>query len=390
MSGTTHFYDYEIGIYMKGLMGMKPELPMALAELEQEAKKKLTPQAYAYIAGGAGLEHTVSANREAFRKWSLVPRWFNDVSARNWNTEILGQTFKAPVMLAPIGVQEIIHPDCELAVARAAAALGIPMCLSTLSSTPLEQVAEALGDTPRWFQLYPPKDNEVAKSLIKRAEAAGFSAIVVTIDTRFMGYRTRDLQDAYLPFLQGQGIANYTSDPAFRAALDQTPEENMQGAIARWADIYSDQSHNWDYLKFVRDNTSLPVLAKGVLHPDEVKMAVEVGLDGVIVSNHGGRQLDGCIATLDALPGVVEEAGDKLTVIVDSGVRGGSDMIKALALGAKAVFYGRPYAWGLAVDGQEGVSQVMQRLLCEFDLNCALCGCTNTAEINASLLRQTS
>lgn len=388
MSETTHYYDYELGVYMQGMMGITPTVPMDPAELERLAREKLDPRAYAYVAGGAGYETTLAANRNAFDRWQLVPRLFNNVSQRNWTTTVVGSVLKSPIMLAPVGVQEIVHPEAEVAVARAAKNVGVAMCLSTLSSTPLETVATELGDTPRWFQLYPPKDPAVGLSLIRRAEAAGYEAIVVTVDTRFMGYRVRDLQEAYLPFLKGQGIANYLSDPAFNASLEESAEANPQGAIAKWAEIYSDPSQSWEYFQWVRDNTSLPVLAKGILHPDEARMCAEIGLDGLVVSNHGGRQLDGCIGALDALPDIVDAVGDKLTILLDSGVRGGSDILRALALGATAVLIGRPYVYGLAVAGQTGVEEVLKRILCEFDLNAALCGFSEIGDITADCVKR--
>jgi len=388
MAGSSHFYDYELGIYMAGMAGMKPRFPMDMDELEQRARELIDPQAYWYVAGGAGTGNTVCANREAFHKWQLVPRLYNDVSERDWRTTVCKTHLNAPVMLAPVGVQEIVHDEAEMAVARGAKSVGVGLCLSTLSSNTMEDVAHDLGETPRWFQLYPPKDNNVAKSFIARAEKSGYEAIVVTVDTRLMGYRVQDLQEAYLPFLEGKGIANYLSDPAFRASLDEPPEANPQGAIAKWADIYSDQSQTWDYIRFVRDNTTLPVLVKGILHPDEARECVEIGVDGIVVSNHGGRQLDGCISALDALPPIAEAVGDKADLVVDSGIRGGSDIIKALALGAKAVFIGRPYVYGLAVGGQDGVEDVLKRILCEFDLNCALCGFTEVSQISREILRR--
>lgn len=381
-----NFGDYQIGIYMQGMFGVKPALPLNLDELERQAREKIDPRAYWYVAGGAGAEDTVKTNRDAFAKWQIVPRMLRNVKQRNHSTTLFGNTFPAPVMLAPVGVQEIVHPEAERPVARAAKALGMPMILSTLSSTRLEEVAEILGNTPRWFQLYWPGDAAVTKSLIARAEAAGYGAIVVTLDTRLMGWREHDLQEAYLPFLEGKGIANYLSDPAFRAPLEETPEQNPRLAIARWAEVYADPSQTWDDLKLIRDATKLPVILKGILHPEDAQLALQHGVDGIIVSNHGGRQLGGSISGLDALPAIANAVGGKCPLLLDSGVRYGSDVVKALALGADAVLLGRPYIWGLAVDGENGVQEVIRRFLADYDLAMALAGFCAPSELSPDIL----
>jgi len=381
-----NFGDYQLGVYMQGMMGLKPELPLNLDELERLAREKIDPRAYWYVAGGAGAEDTVRFNRDAFANWRIVPRMLRNVKQRNHATSILGTNMPAPVMLAPVGVQEIIHPEAERAVARAAKSLGVPMILSTLSSTKLEDVAEILGDSPRWFQLYWPGDAEVTKSLIRRAEAAGYGAIVVTLDTRLMGWREHDLQEAYLPFLEGKGLANYFSDPAFCAGLDESPAENPQAAVGRWAEVYADASQTWDDLKLIRDTTKLPILLKGILLPEDALLALQHGMDGIIVSNHGGRQLGGSISGLDALPAIVDAVAGKCPVLLDSGVRHGADAMKALALGADAVLYARPYVWGLAVAGEDGVREVVRRFLADYDLAMALSGFTSAKELSPSVL----
>jgi len=383
---SSHFGDYQIGIYMQGMAGMRPTLPLLLEELEAQAREKLDPKAYWYVAGGAGSGDTVTANRRTFDQWKIVPRMLTDVSDRNYATTVGGTALPAPVMLAPIGVQEIVHPEAELAVAQAAHATGIPMMLSTLSSNPLEKVAETLGDTPRWFQLYWPGDAAVTKSLIARAEAAGYEGIAVTLDTRLMGWRPHDLEEAYLPFLEGKGIANYTSDPAFRNALDTPPEDDPRAAIAHWAEVYSDPGQTWDDLKLIRDATELPVYVKGILHPDDARQALAVGMDGVIVSNHGGRQVGGSLAAPDAHPAAAEAVGGKGAVLFDSGIRHGADLVKALALGADAVLLGRPYVWGLAVDGDRGAAEVIRRFLADFDLTMALSGFASLNALDRSVL----
>ena len=382
------FGNYQNEIYFAGLGGQRPEFPLSLTELEVAARAKLSPEAYGYVAGGAGTEDTMRANLEAFRRWRLVPRMLRDVESRDLSVEILGTKLPAPMMLAPIGIQELMHPDKELATARAAASIGIPIVLSTAGSTPMEEVAEAMGNVPRWYQLYWPRDPELAASFLKRAEAAGFSAIVVTLDTTTLAWRPRDLGHGFLPFLSGKGIAQYTSDPVFRAGLEKPPEEDPGAASLHWVQNFSNPAYTWDDLAYLRANTSLPILLKGILHPDDARRAVDHGMAGVIVSNHGGRQLDGEIATLDALPAVREAVGPDVPVLLDSGIRSGSDAIKAIALGANAVLLGRPYAWGLAVGGEAGVRQVIKSFLADLDLSMALSGLISVAEIDRACLTQ--
>jgi isopentenyl diphosphate isomerase/L-lactate dehydrogenase-like FMN-dependent dehydrogenase len=379
------FSGYQNEIYLGGLAGQKPELPISYADLEARAKEVLTPEAYGYVAGGAGSEDTMRQNLEAFRRWRIVPRMLRDVSARDLSTEVLGTALPAPILLAPVGVLGIVHEDGELAVARAAASLGVPFILSTAASNNMEDVAEAAGDGTRWFQLYWPNDEEIAASFVARAEKAGYSALVVTLDVPQLAWRPRDLQGAFLPFLKGEGIANYLGDPAFRAQLDEPPEDNPTGAVLRWVGVFPHPTLTWDRLAWLRDRTSLPILLKGVLHPDDARKAADAGMNGVIVSNHGGRQVDGAIATLDALPAVVEAAGD-LPVLLDSGVRTGADAVKGIALGAGAVLLGRPYVWGLGVGGEDGVRHVLRSFLAELELTMALSGLTRISEIERSIL----
>ncbi|MDB5063831.1 MAG: Lactate 2-monooxygenase [Chloroflexi bacterium] len=377
---------YQNRIYLEGLSGRLPVLPLTHEALEQRAERQLTRGAFGYVAGGAGAEDTMRANREAFRRWRILPRMLRDVSRRDLGTTVLGTAMPAPVMLAPVGVQSIVHPEAELAVARAAAATGVPMVLSTASSRSLEEVAEAQGDAPRWFQLYWPRDPDLAASLLGRAERAGYGAIVVTLDTWMLAWRPRDLELAYLPFLQGEGIANYLSDPVFRAALPAPPEEDMASAVRHFLSIFSDPSVTWAGLSFLRENTRLPIVLKGILHPDDARRAVEHGVDGILVSNHGGRQVDGSIAALDALPGVVDAVPESLPVLFDSGIRSAADAFVALALGARAVLLGRPYVWALAVAGEEGVAELLRGFLAELDLTFALTGHTRLDELGREAL----
>jgi isopentenyl diphosphate isomerase/L-lactate dehydrogenase-like FMN-dependent dehydrogenase len=312
-----------------------------------------------------------------------------DVSARDLSTTLLGTEMPAPLMLAPIGVQKVVHPDGELATARAAATLGVPMIASTASHFSLEEIAEAGGDAPRWFQLYWPNDRDLAASLVGRAEAAGYGAIVLTVDTFIPGWKPRDLQQAWLPFLNGMGVANYFQDPVFRAALEQTPEEDPGAATGHFLGVQANPALSWDDLEWLRAQSELPIVIKGIQHPDDALEAARRGIDGIVVSNHGGRQVDGAIAALDALPPIVEVAGDELTILFDSGVRSGSDALVALALGADAVCLGRPYLWGLALEGEQGVEAVLRMVLAELDLTMALCGYTRPDQLGPDALAPT-
>lgn len=366
--------------------GSKPLQPVSVEQLQQRAKQVLSPEAYDYIAGSAGSEDSYNENLSSFRRWRIVPRFLRDVSQRDTSVRVLDQHFSGPIMLAPIGVQSILHPAAERAVAQAARALNVPMILSTLSSTPLEEVAQILGDTPRWFQLYWPKHEAMTASLLQRAEASGYSALVVTLDTYYLSWRERDLANAYLPFQLGHGLANYVTDPVFRGILGVNPDEHPDEVFRCFGQLFSNAALTWESLSFLQRHTRLPILLKGVLHPDDAKKAEDHGVAGVIVSNHGGRQLDGAIAALDALPQVVDAVGDRLTVLFDSGIRRGADVVKALALGAKAILLGRPYGYGLAVNGEQGVRDVVHNLFADFDLTLALAGCRNCSELTRDLL----
>ena len=381
------FGNYQYEIYARGLAGERPTLPLTYEELRAGAERALTPEAYGYVAGGAGAELTMRANREAFERVQIVPRMLRDVAVRDLASDLLGTALRAPLLLAPIGVQSIVHAEGELATARAAAATGIPFILSTASSNAIEAVAEAAGDGPRWYQLYWPRSRDLAASFLARAEASGYSVVVVTLDTWMLGWRPRDLGNAYLPFLKGEGVANYLSDPVFRAALAKTPEEDPGAAIGHWAYEFSNPSITWADLEWLREQTELPIVLKGILHADDAQRALRCGVDGVIVSNHGGRQVDGAIGALDALPAVREVMGDERAVLFDSGVRTGADVVKALALGADAVCLGRPYVWGLGLEGQQGVETVIRCLLAEIDLTLALSGYTAPGELDRRSLR---
>ena len=379
------FGDWQYSIYLRALAGEPPDHPFSWEDLERRAAESVEAGPRGFVWGGAGTGDTMRANLDALRRWRIVPRMLCDTSQRDLRTTVLGTEMPAPVLLAPIGVQTILHPDGELASARAAAALGVPLIASTAAAHSLEDVAAAAGDAPRWYQLYQPKDDEITKSIVGRAEQAGYGAIVLTLDSVFLGWRPADLATGYLPFLEGTGIAQFLTDPVFRSQLARTPEEDLEAAVTHWAGLVN-KVITWDDLEFLRSLTSLPILLKGILHPDDARLAREHGVHGVIVSNHGGRQVDGSIAALDALPAVVEAIDGAMPVLFDSGIRSGADVVKALALGADAVLVGRPFLWGLALGGQGGVEAVLRMLLAELDLTLALSGCTRPAELGRSSL----
>ncbi len=386
---TGNLSDVQNEIYLRGLGGARPALPMTADGLEASARAAMTPEAFAYVAGGAGGEHTMRANLEAFAKWRIVPRMLREVAGRDLSTEVLGRTMPLPLLTAPVGVLTLAHPDGEVAVAKAAARVGVTFVASTASANPMEQVAAAAPDASRWYQLYWPRDPEVAESLVRRAERAGYGAIVVTLDTWTLGWRPRDLELAHLPFLNGIGVAQYLSDPVFRAKLAAPPESSPEAAreaIQLWAGLFGNPGLRWSDLALLRSWTSLPIVVKGVCHPDDARAARDAGAAGVVVSNHGGRQVDRAIAALDALPGIAEAVRDRMTVLFDSGIRCGADVLIALALGADAVLVGRPYVYGLALAGEAGVEHVLRNLLGDFDASLALAGYRSVRELDRGAL----
>ncbi|WP_212735662.1 alpha-hydroxy-acid oxidizing protein [Herbidospora galbida] len=385
---TPQFGDYQNEIYSGGLRGLVPPLPMTFADLEAKAEATLPPSIWSYVAGGAGDEHTQRANVAAFRRWGLVPRMLAGAARRDLSVELYGMRLPTPVFLAPIGVVGLCAQDGhgDLATARAAARTGVPMIASTFSVDPLEGIVPELGPTPGLFQLYTPADRDLAESLIHRAEAAGFRALVVTLDTWVTGWRPRDLSTANFPQLRGYCLANYTTDPVFRSRLPRTPEDDPQAATAHWAKIFGN-SLAWDDLPWLRSATRLPLLLKGICHPDDARRAKDAGVDGIYCSNHGGRQANGGLPALDVLPEVVE-AADGLPVLFDSGVRSGADVVKALALGATAVGVGRPYAYGLALGGADGIVHVLRTILAEADLIMAVDGYPSVADLTPQTLRR--
>ena len=405
-------------IYTNGFAGIPPLVPIDPNLLEEKAAAKMSARARGYIIGGAGVESTLRNNRSAFDQYKIVPRMLRNVSERDTRINIFGEKYPSPFLLAPIGVLEMVHPLADVAVARAAASLQIPYIFSSQASKPMEEAAAAMDDNPRWFQLYWSKSRELVASFVQRAERCGCKAIAVTLDTTMLGWRTRDLDMAYLPFMEGRGIAQYTSDPVFQKLMDEpVPTEkrnvtihslsglitlvnNYPGngflskltsgrpikAVQKFVSIYSNPALTWEDLKFLREHTKLPVLLKGILHADDARKAIDYGMDGIIISNHGGRQVDGSVSTFEALPKIAEVVNKRIPILLDSGVRGGADVFKALALGATAVCVGRPYVYGLALAGEEGVRQVLRNLMADFELTMGLAGCKNIGEISRESL----
>ncbi|MWG33580.1 alpha-hydroxy-acid oxidizing protein [Halomarina oriensis] len=374
-------------IYAMGMLAdQPPELPLRYEELERVALSEMDDDAANYLAGGAGGERTMGSNTSAFTDWKLLPRMLRDVSERDLSVEILGDTWDVPFCLAPIGIQTIVHEDGEVATARAAADLDVPMCLSSVASVTMEEVSEELDETTKWFQLYASSDPEITESFVERAEDAGFDAIVLTADVPILGWRERDLQGGYLPMLDGEGMANYFADPVFRERLDVPPEENPDVATQAFLDVFGDPSMDWADLEDLVESTDLPVVVKGILHPEDAEEAIRRGAEGVAVSNHGGRQVDNSVGALEALPSVVETTMDRVPVTFDSGIRRGADVLTAMALGADAVMVGRPYACGLAVDGRDGVREVVTNLRADVDITLSNLGRTSVAALDRSAL----
>ncbi|SFD97982.1 lactate 2-monooxygenase [Actinopolyspora alba] len=409
-------------IYREGVYGRKPRVPVDPRRLSLAARSAISRRAWNYLRGSAGAESTAAANRAAFERHRIVPSMLRDVSSRNLGIELFGRAVPAPLFLSPIGVLELVHRHGDLAVARAAAATGVPVTLSTQASYSMERVAEVAPDAVRWFQLYWSSDDDLVTSMLRRAEESGCEAIVITLDTHVLGWRPRDLDAGFLPFAHGQGIAQYTADPVFaslvrrraeRPASSPAPTPTPQALRALWSmsrnhpgsllanlrspypraavetflDVFSRSSLTWDELDFVRQRTNLPIVLKGLQHVEDARRALDAGVDGILVSNHGGRQIDGALGALDALPGIVAEVDDRIPVLFDSGIRTGADACKALALGATAAGIGRPYAYGLAAGGAEGVRTVLEHLVAELDITMALAGIAAPSELEPGLLR---
>jgi lactate 2-monooxygenase len=412
----------QAGIFVKGLAGRRPVVPVDSRLLEEEARARMSPEAAAYVLGAAGAESTMAANRAALDRYRIVPRVLRDVSTRDLSVTLFGRTHPVPMLIAPIGVLEMAHRKADVAVARAASTERITYIFSSQASIAMETCAEVMGDSPRWFQLYWSRNDDLVRSFVARAERCRCEAIVVTVDTAFLGWRTRDLDLGYVPFVRGLGIAQYTSDPVFRellsTPLDGPPGEkpplnlNTLGAAARiiraypgamskkmrsgepraavqrFLAIFSRPSLSWENIGTLREMTKLPILVKGIQHPDDARKALDHGLDGIVVSNHGGRQVDGAIGSLDALPAVADTIAGRIPVLFDSGIRSGADIFKALCLGASAVLLGRPYVYGLALAGEDGVREVIRNMIAELDLTMALSGFSSVGDLGPEVLQR--
>ncbi|MGJ0182536.1 alpha-hydroxy-acid oxidizing protein [Corynebacterium glyciniphilum] len=424
-------------IYRSGVSGIRPRVPTDAAGLERAARRALSRKAWAYINGSAGEGRTHDNNRSAFDSYRILPRMAHGVKDRNLSTTVLGQELSSPLLLAPVGAGALVHPDSDLMIARAAGRADVPYVVSNQGSSPLEDIAAACRNARNpdksreyaghWFQLYWSTDEQLVDNLIARAEDSGAGALVVTLDTTVLGWRPQDLNLGSLPFSRGQGIAQYTSDNRFLRIVRQRLRDHVSGgtggvrvtpaavasllSIARhhpgptlrnllapeprasvetFLDIYSNPGLDWDLLATLTQRTSLPVVFKGILHPDDAERAFEVGADAIIVSNHGGRQVDGAVASLDALVEIRERIGEGPTVLLDSGIRTGRDVAVAVALGADAVLLGRPHMYGLAVAGEQGVREVVENVLADLDLTMALVGAPDIAGLRQMELRRSA
>jgi len=405
-------------IYLDGFAGRKPATPVSYPGLEEKARQLLPPEAFAYLAGGAGSETTIDANRRDLDQIKIHPRMLGGVQEVSMQQPWRAHTLPAPFMLAPIGVLELAHRDGDLAEARACAAMNVPMIISSQASHPMEDIARYLGSCPRLFQLYYSKSQALSQSFIRRAEAIDCSAIVVTLDTTLLGWRLRDLSMGYNPFIMGKGIAQYYSDPVFNALPDPPQSDpykpslslsliqnmlslsnripggllhNLQTgkamkAARKFTTIFSNPGINWDDIALIREWTSLPIYLKGILRPEDARKATALGIDGIIVSNHGGRQIDGSVSSIEALPGILSAVKGKTEVWMDSGIRSGSDVFKCIAMGATGVMIGRPYAMALACNGEQGIVDCLTNIMSELELNMALSGCHTLQDINSTLI----
>ncbi|WP_077620301.1 alpha-hydroxy-acid oxidizing protein [Bacillus sinesaloumensis] len=365
--------------YIENIVNEDDYFPVSFEELEAEAQKKMSVGEYGYVRSGAGGEETLRKNQESFKKFSILPRVLRNVSNVDTSINLFGRTYPHPFLLAPVGMLKLAHEEAELAVSKAAATYNVPFVQSTVSSYSIEDVAEVSGDSPKWFQLYWSNNKEVSFHMVKRAEEAGYEAIVLTVDTVMLGWREEDMKNRFSPLKLGFGKANYEQDSVFLASLENTDQDSIiQGIL----DNIFHPTLNWDDVAELKERTSLPIILKGILHPEDARLAILSGVDGLIVSNHGGRQLDGVVAAIDALPQVVEEVNGEIPVLFDSGIRRGSDIVKALRLGADAVLIGRPFVYGLAVAGQTGVEKVINNFIQDTKVSIALAGASSIQDLS--------
>lgn len=408
-------------IYMAGLRGKKMSIPFTYDALVEAASEVMSAPAWAYVMGAAGAEKTMHTNTAAFDSWKILPRVLRDVGGRDISTSYAGKSFTTPFFICPVGSLGLVHAKADLAAARAAARLGIPFMSSNQSSVSMEDLSQGMGTGPKMFQLYWSNSDELVSSFIQRAEQANFDALVVTVDNTLLGWRSRDLQSAYLPYLHGHGLAHYTSDPVFRQLVEKTKDKpsatggvnlkvisaliqmayrhpgstwaNLRSGISlksarKFVDVFMKPSLSWSDIRQLRDMTQLPIVVKGIQHPEDAALAVDAGVNTIMVSNHGGRQVDGGISSLDALVGVMDAVGGKVDVLFDSGIRSGMDAFKALALGAKAVGIGRPFVLALALAGEQGVRDLLLNYVAEFELTMGLSGCSTVQEITMDFLKR--
>ncbi|CAN8099501.1 unnamed protein product [Discula destructiva] len=390
------YRNYQVELYKNGaLLDEPPVVTTNPNKLEQQAREAMPSGPFGYIYGGAGEGATMDANRLAFRQWKVIPRFLRPTIPRDLSITLFGQTYASPVIMAPVGVMGAYHKDRELGVASACAELGVPMVLSTASTSTIEEVAGASGaGSPRWFQLYWPQDNEFTASILNRAKKNGYTVLVVTLDAFSLSWRPHDLDGGFLPFIKGQGVQIGFSDPVFRrkfaeASDGDTPEDNpLLAAQAVIAESFSGHPHRWEDLETLRKYWDGPIVLKGVLSVEDARLALQYGMDGIVVSNHGGRQMDGAVPSLEMLPEIVDAVGGQMTVLFDSGVRTGVDIMKALCLGAKAVLVGRPVIYGLGIRGKEGAKHVLAGLLADLDQSMGLSCVKSIGELNRGMLRK--
>ncbi|HRI01265.1 MAG TPA: alpha-hydroxy-acid oxidizing protein [Saprospiraceae bacterium] len=408
-------------IFTKGSVGIKSVIPTDHFALEQAAKKMLGKSEFDYIATGAGIEQGMSNNRAAFLDYKLIPKMANGCSDISLNTTLFTrEQIPAPFLFAPIGVLKLAHPQGDLELAKAARASGIPMIFSNQASYPMEQCTQVLEGSPHWFQLYFSRSNELVESFIHRAEQSQCSAIVLTLDTTILGWRTRDLDNAYLPFIYGQGIAQYSSDPVFlrlmqeqkKASEEKNPfklrslallhsmiqhfpgpffsklrSKDPIKAVKKFIEIYSRPNLNWEDILWLRNQTKLPLILKGIQDPHDAQRAIDMGINAIIVSNHGGRQVDYNRASLHSLIEIRKKIDSKFPLLLDSGIRTGTDVFIARALGAQAVLLGRPYTYALALGGAEGVLEYVKNIAAELEITMSLCGCQNINDITQDYIQ---